>query len=55
MCHAFTVDLGDRSWDTFVAETEKGAEELVGSVNEQEIEKGAKLHGGSVCINSVFS
>lgn len=55
LCPAFTVDLEDRSQDTFVAETEKGVEELVGSVTEQEIEKGAELCGGFVCMNSVFS
>jgi hypothetical protein len=55
LCIAFTVDLADRSWDTFVAETKKGAVELVGSVTEQEIEKGVELRGGFVCLNSVFS
>jgi hypothetical protein len=35
----FAIELGDRSRDTFVAETEKEAEEIVGPISEQEIEK----------------
>lgn len=37
---AFVVDLGDRSWDTFIVEIEKEAKELVGLVTELEVEKG---------------
>lgn len=51
---AFVVDLGNRSWDTFVVETEKEAEDIVGPVTKHEIEKGVELHGGHVHLNCVF-
>lgn len=51
----FAVKLGDRSWDLFVAETEKEVEDLVGPTTEVEIKNGAALRGGHVCLNHVFS
>jgi hypothetical protein len=53
--HAFMVELGDCSRDTFVAEIEKEVEELVGLVTKHEIERSKELLGGNVCLNRVFS
>jgi hypothetical protein len=52
---AFSVDLGDRSRDVFMVETEKEVEYLVGLVPEHEVENGIKLSGGKVRQNRVFS
>jgi hypothetical protein len=54
LSHAFVVDLGDRSWDIFVAETEKEAEYLVGPVIEHEVDKGIEPRGYDVHLNRVF-
>jgi hypothetical protein len=51
----FTIDLGERSRELFVVETEMEVEDLVGPVVEAELEKGAALRGGFVRLNRVFS
>jgi hypothetical protein len=50
----FTVDLGDCSYELFVAETEMEAKDLVGLVTDAELEKGAALRGGYDRVNRVF-
>ncbi|PWZ09727.1 hypothetical protein Zm00014a_037915 [Zea mays] len=50
----FTVDLGDCSYELFVAETEMEAEDLVGRVTEAKLEKGAALRCGYDRVNRVF-
>lgn len=52
---AYVVDLGDRSRDTFTAEIEKEAEELVGLVTEHEVGRSVEFLGGNMCLNRVFS
>lgn len=52
---AFIVELGDRSHDLFVMETEMEVEDLVGLVTKTKIEKGASLRKGHVRLNHVFS
>lgn len=49
------MELRDRSYDLFVMETDRDAEDLVGPVMEAEVEKGAALRRGHVCLNRVFS
>lgn len=52
---SFAVELWERARDTFVAETEREAKELVDPVIELEIERTAELRHGHVRANRVFS